>query len=208
MAGKFLIPRTVLSISLLDLILFFRSSVPGRRSFSCVCSKVLFPRGAVGFTIGLTGWVHMSWFSVPSVICIVCLGFVGFFFVGVKICKTTVIVVVFAGIIRVVLGLVFLFFEFTALVSVVTWLIAVVTIWFGFFWIFLCGLLRHRFYLQFIWRFQTIQFQLFSKMGHNLFICAIFRMRLFNLFSQLGTHFYIYELLHDRLSGNSECIFR
>ena len=77
---------------------------------------------------------------------------------------TTVIVVVFAGTVRVVLGLVFLFFEFTALVSVVTWPFAVVTIWFGFFWIFLCGLLRHSFFMQFIWRFQTIQFQLPSKM--------------------------------------------
>ena len=61
--------------------------------------------------------------------------------------------------------------------SIVIWLFAVVTSSFGCFWI-LCGLFRHSIYLQHFWGFEAIQFQLFFKIGRNLFICAILQMRL------------------------------
>ena len=67
-------------ISLFDLILSFRPSVPGRRSISCVCSKVAFLCGMVNFTTGLIGLVSKSRFSVFLIFCIVCNGIVGNFF--------------------------------------------------------------------------------------------------------------------------------
>ena len=79
--------------------------------------------------------------------------------------------------------------------------------WFGLFGVLLCGLLRHSVYLQFLLGFQTIQFQLPFKMSHNLFICAILQMRLFDWFLQVGRHFGIYEVFDDHLSSNSECMF-
>ena len=81
----------------------------------------------------------------------------------VRVCLTTTINVVLVSTLRVILGLVFISFELTALVLKVTWLFAVVASWFGFSWVLLCGLLRHSVYLQFIWGFQTIQFQLSLK---------------------------------------------
>ena len=157
---------------------------------------------------GVTGWVNRSWFSVISVICIVCVGNVGYFFVGAKVCLTTVFVVAIAGTIRLVFGLLFLSFEMTALALVVTWLFAVVTWWFGFFWILLCGLWCHSVYLQIIWSLQTIQFELPFKMWHYLFVFAILWMRLISRFLQVGRHFGIYKMLDDCLNGNSESIFR
>ena len=104
-------------------------------------------------------------FSVIPVICKNCIGFVENPIVGVRVFLTSVIVVVvIAGPTRVVLALVLLVFELTALVSIVTWLFAVVTSWFGFFWVLLCGLLRHSIYLQCIWGFQAIPFQIPFKM--------------------------------------------
>ena len=88
----------------------------------------------VRFTLGLTGWVDRCSFSAIPVIRIVCVGIVRNPSAGVRVCLPTVIVfVAIAGTIRVVLGLVFFSFELTALVSVVTWLFAVVASWFGFF---------------------------------------------------------------------------
>ena len=98
-------------------------------------------------------------------------------------------VVAIASTIRFVLGWVFLSFELTAQVSIVTWLFSVVASWFGVFCVMLSGLFRHGIYLQVIWRFRTIQFQLPFKMWHNLFICAILQMRLGTQFFQVGRHF-------------------
>ena len=193
---------------MLDLGLSFRPSVPGSRSFCFVCSKVTLLCGMVSFTTGVTRWVDRSQFSVFLNIWIVCVGFVGKVIVGVGIWLNTVIVVlVFAGTIFVVLGSVFLSFELTALVSRATWLFAVVASWFCFFWVLSCGLLRHSVYLEFIWRFQTIDFQILSKMWHTLFICASLQLRLICWFLHAGRHFGIYEIFNDRLSGISECIF-
>ena len=70
----------------------------------------------VDFTTGLTRWVDRSCTSVFSVLYIVCVGFDGKPIVGVRARPSTVIVIaVFAGIIRVVFGQVFLSFELMAL---------------------------------------------------------------------------------------------
>ena len=65
-----------MSISLLDLVLSFRSSIPGRRSFRCVCSKATFLCGVVSSTTGLAGWEDRSRSSVSLIICIVRVGIV------------------------------------------------------------------------------------------------------------------------------------
>ena len=153
------IPIWIVSgISLLDLILSSRPSVPGRQCFSCVCSKVTFPCGTVSFTKCLTGLVDRSRFLVFLVYCNVCSGIVRLSIVGVRVCLTTIIIVVIAGTIRYNLGWVFFSFELTALVSIVIWLSAKLASWLGFFWVLLSGLLRQSIYLQFILGFQTIQF--------------------------------------------------
>ena len=118
----------------------------------------------VSFTTDLTGCVDRSWSSLFLNIYIVCVGILRNFEVGVRICLTTIVIVVITSTIRVNLSLVFFSFEVTALPSIVTWLFSVVASWFGFFWVLLCGLLRHSIYLHFSWCFQTIQFRFLSKM--------------------------------------------
>ena len=191
----------------MDLILSLRPSVPGRRSSSCVCSKVTFLYGMVVFTTVLTGSVDRSMFLDFLIVCIDGIGFVGNLFVRVRVCLTTVIVVVIAGTFLVVMGLVFLPFELKTLISIVTWHFAMVASGFGFFWVLLCGLLRHEKFLQLIWSFQSIQFELIFKMWHNLLLYALLQMRLINQFLQVGRAFGTNELFNDQLSGNSQCIF-
>ena len=111
-----------MGISLLDLVLSFRSSVPGRRSVRRVCSKVAFHCGMVSFATGLTRWVDTSRSSAFLTFCIVCVGPAGNFIVAVRVRLTTIIVVVNVSTIRVSSGLVFLSFEWKALDPIVTWL--------------------------------------------------------------------------------------
>ena len=100
----------------------------------------------------------MEWFVLPHVsqggkaglgflsliICIVRFVCDWCFMVGVRVCLgTTIVVFVFCSTICIVLDLVFLSFELTALISIVTWLFAMVACWFGFFRILLCVLLHH-----------------------------------------------------------------
>ena len=160
-----------MSISLSDLILSFPPSVPWRRPISCVCSKVTFLGGMVTFTTGLTGWVGRSWFSAISLVCFVCVGIVGNVIFRAKVCLITVIVVVtITGNICVVLVLVVLSFELTALVSVVTWFLAVVSSWFGFSWIWLCGLVHHSIYLQRIWSFKRFSSNSLPGMTQSVYM--------------------------------------
>ena len=133
-----------LSISQLELVLSFRSSIPGKRSVRSVGSKMTFLCGVVSFTTGLTGWVDKSRSSVFLMICIAYVGIVGNFIVRVTVGLTTTIhIVIIVGAIRVILGLVFFSFELTTLVSTVTWLFVAVTSWFGRIGVLLCSLWRH-----------------------------------------------------------------
>ena len=160
------------------ILLSIGPSVPGRRSTNCVCSRDTFLCGMLSFFTCLTGWVDKSKFSVFLIICNVGLVIVRILIVGIWVCVTTNNIIVLFGTIRVVLGWVFLAVEMTALVSIVTWFLAVVASWFGFVWVLLCGLLRHTIYLQLMWSLQSIHFQLFLKIWHKLFICATLQMRL------------------------------
>ena len=126
--------------------------------------------------------------------------------VGVRVWLGTTIVIV--GTIRIISGLVFFSLELTALILIVAWFFTMVACWFGLVGVFLWGLLRHSVYGHFVWSFQSIQFQIPFEMQHNLFIRAILQVRLVYRFFQVGRHFGIDELLDDRLSGNSECVFR
>ena len=66
--------------------------------------------------------------------------------VGVRTCLgTTIVIFVICSNICIILDLVFLSFELTALISIVTWLFAMVACWFGLFRVLLCVLLHHSF---------------------------------------------------------------
>ena len=83
-----------MSNSLLDMVLFLRSPIPGRVSVRCVSSKVSFLCGVVSFTTGLTGCVDRSKSSLFLKVCVVGVGNVGSFVVGVRDCLTITIIVV------------------------------------------------------------------------------------------------------------------
>ena len=53
--------------SFLDLILSFRSSLPGRRSISCIGSIITFLCGMLCLATCLRGWVNSFWLSFGSV---------------------------------------------------------------------------------------------------------------------------------------------
>ena len=158
--------------------------------------------GVVDSATCLTGWEDRSRSSVSLTIYSVCFGIVCNFVVGVRVCLGTTIVIV--GTIRIFSGLVFLSFELTTLILIVTWFLTMMARWFGLVRVLLWGLLRHSVYWHFVWSFQTIQFQLPFKMRHNLFIRAILQVRLVYSFLQVGRHFGMDKLIDDRLSGNSE----
>ena len=113
----------------------------------------------VSLTTGLTGWIDMTRSFFFPIICAVCVGIIGNFFVGVRVRLTTInIFVVIVIAIRVISGLVLFLFELKALVLIVTWFFAIVVCWFGLFRVLLCGLLRYSLYLELIWGFKTIHF--------------------------------------------------
>ena len=146
-----------MSIILLALVLSFQPSISWRRSVRCVCSKIAFLCGVVISTTSLTGWEDKFWSSVSLIIYVVSFGIVCNFVVvvvGVRVCLGTSIVVV--GTIRVISRLVFLSFELTALVLIVTWFLTMVARWSGLVRVLLWGLLRHSVDGNFIWGFQTI----------------------------------------------------
>ena len=129
----------------------------GGRSVRCVCYKVTFLCGVVSSTTGLTGWEDRSRSCVSLIICIVRVGIVWSFIVGVGVClSTTIVIVGIFGTIRVISGLVFFSFQLTALILIVTWLFAMLASWSGPFRGLLWGLMRHSVYLHFICGFQTI----------------------------------------------------
>ena len=105
----------------------------------------------------LTGWKDRSSSSVSLDIYIAFFGIVYDFVVvvvGVRVCLGTSIIVV--GTIHVTSRLVFLSFELTALILIVTCFFAMVARWSGFVRVLLWGLLRHSVYGHFVWSFQTI----------------------------------------------------
>ena len=143
-----------MSIILLSLVLSFWSSIPWMRSVCCICSKIAFLSGVVNSTTCLTGWEDKSRSSVSLIIYIVSFGIVRNFVVGVRVCLGTSIVVV--GTVCIISRLVFLWFELTALILIVTWFFTMVARWSGLVRVLLWGLLRHSVYGHFVWGFQTI----------------------------------------------------
>ena len=110
-----------MSISLWGLVLSFRSSISGRRSVRCLCSKVTILCGVVSVTKGLTGWVDRSRSSLFLNFCIACVGIVGKFIVRVRVCNSSSIVfVAIVGSIRFISGWVFSSFKLAGLVPIVT----------------------------------------------------------------------------------------
>ena len=111
--------RVTLIGSLGDLILSFRSSVPGRRSVGCIGSKVAFHCGLVCSSTCRTGWVNSIRLSLSSatvfvVDVVVIIDDVGDVFrvIGVTVFISRIILVVFS--------LLPLFFQQAALISVMS----------------------------------------------------------------------------------------
>ena len=158
-----------------------------------VLSKLYWP-------VNICKWIFLN-------IYIVCNGVLRNFEVGVRICLTTIVIVVITSTIRVNLSLVFFSFEVTALPSIVTWLFSVVAGWFGFFLGFVVWLVASQylsaFHLVLSSHSIPIPFQDVTQSVH-----MYHSVRLVDWFPQVGRHFAIYEMLNDRLSSNSECIFR
>ena len=107
---------------MLGLILSFRSSIPGKQSVCCICSKVALLCGVVISTTNLTGWADKSRSSFFFNIRIVCVGIIGNFIFGNTV-RLTAINIVVVGTIRVIPGSVFFSVELKALVSIVTWIL-------------------------------------------------------------------------------------
>ena len=90
--------------SLWDLILSFRSSVPGRRSIVCIDSKVTFLCGVVCFSARLTGWINSFRLSIGSVTVFVVVVVIIIFFdiagrvrvIGVAVFVSGIILIVFS----------------------------------------------------------------------------------------------------------------
>ena len=82
----------------------------------------------VGFATALTRWVDNSRVFVISVVCGVSIAVFGIFVDMVRVCLTSVaVIVLFDSTLFVTFALVFLSSELTVLISVVAWLFAVVT---------------------------------------------------------------------------------
>ena len=139
----------------LTLVLSHRFSVRRSQPICCIGSIKAFLYRVVGFATGLTGWVHISWIPVFSIVCIVSIAVFGISVVRVRVCLTTVVNIVSACNFFVVD---FLSFELTALCTIVAWSFAVVTCRLGLFKVRFCGMLRHTVYLQVIWVFLTMPF--------------------------------------------------
>ena len=137
-----------MSIILLTLVLSFRSSISWRRSVCCICSDVAILCGVVICTTCLTGWKDRPRTSVFLKIYIVSFRIVcNFVIVGVRGCLGTSIVVV--GTICIISCLVFLSFELTTLILIVTWFFTMVARWSGLVRVFTVGLVAS----QCLWAF-------------------------------------------------------
>ena len=137
---------------LLILALSCPSLMPMTRSVCCIGSNIVFLCGMVRFATGLKGWVDSSRFSVNSDVCIVIIANTNVIFVvAVRVGLATAIIL--AGSVFFAFVLVFLFFDLTALVSIVAWFFPVMTCQFGFFSVRFCGVLHQNVQWQLFWGF-------------------------------------------------------
>ena len=155
--------------------MFFRPLVPGRRSFSCIDPKTAFFCGVVGFPTCLTGWVNNFWLSFCSVTVVEGYGVV-IVLDGNRDVGTTVSV---PRTILSTLGRFLLFFQLSALVSVISRFLTVVARWLGCFSFRVCGMLSHSIHMQLNRDFQTIELFFSFEVCNNLFNCSIFQMGFF-----------------------------
>ena len=110
----------------------------------------------VRFATGFTGWVDNFCFSVVPV--------VGFaisdgFFVGDRVCLTTLVLTIFVVSCTVFVDviLISLFLELTTVALVVARIFVVIICWFGYPMVWFCGWLRHSVDLHFVCSFQNLQ---------------------------------------------------
>ena len=128
----------------LDLILSFRSSVPGRRSIGCIGSIVAVLCGVVGLPICLTGGINSFWLSFSSVFVFVVVVVSVYFVVWGRVNSAIVFVPrVFSSIFR----LFVLPFQQTALILARSWFFAMVARWFGSVSIYGRSMMAHSIYL-------------------------------------------------------------
>ena len=137
----------------LDLILSFRSSLPGKRSISCIGSIITFLCGMVCLvTSCLTGWVNSFLLSFGSVTDFV----VAVRIVDVAVRVRGIDVTVFVSrIILIIFSFIWLLFQQSTLISIMSWFFTVVARWFG--PVSICRIVADSIYLQLIRSFQTVQ---------------------------------------------------
>ena len=127
-----------------NLILSFRSSLPGRRSIGCIGSMIASLCGMVCLTTCLTGWVNSFWLSfgpitVPVVVVRI---------VDVAVWVRGVDITAFLSrIILIIFSLFSLFFQQSALIFIMSWFLTIVTRWFGSFSICIDSTVGHSIYL-------------------------------------------------------------
>ena len=130
--------------SFLDLILSFRSSLPGRRSICCIGSIITFLCGMVSLATCLTGWVNSSRLSFGSVTDSVVVVGIVHFAVRVRGIGITVFV---SRIILIIFSLFSQCFQQSALIFIMSWFFTVVTRWFGSVSICIYSIVAHSIYL-------------------------------------------------------------
>ena len=115
--------------SFLDLILFFRSSLPGRLSIGCIGSMVASLCRLVCLATSRTGWENSFWLSFSSVtVFVAVVVWIVDVAVGVRGIGITAFV---SRIILIIVSLFSLFFQQSALVFIMSWFFTIVTRWFG-----------------------------------------------------------------------------
>ena len=146
--------RVFLIGSFMDLLLFFWSSVPGRRSIGCIGSIVAFLCGVFCLPTCLTGWINDFWLPFGSVTVFVIV--VRFVDVAVRVRGIGVTVFVSRNTL-IVFSLFSLFFQQSTLISVESWFFTVVTRLFVSDSICVGSIVAHTIYLWLITAFQTVQ---------------------------------------------------
>ena len=87
--------------------------------------------------------------------------------------------------------------ELTALISMMTWLFAVMNSRGRFFRLWFCEILLHSNLLKFTMEFATVQIYFFFKLWHDLFMGAVLQLNLVYGYLHVWKHLGMYEVFND-----------
>ena len=119
--------------------------MPGRRSIGCIGSMVASLCGVVCFATSRTGWENSFWLSFSSVtVFVAVVVWIVDVAVGVRGIGITAFV---SRIILIIVSLLSLFFQQSALIFIMSWFFTIVTRWFGSVSICIDGIMGYSIYL-------------------------------------------------------------